>query len=128
MRQWLAVGWFVVFILAIVAVVSFVRGKRNDAQYQATLLQYRSALKPGATRAEVEDFLRRQRLPFERTCCEATEFFDRTKIGTRSHKFFCSDQNIYLEFKFDNGPQKAQVASGSDALTKIDLVEQGLCL
>ena len=128
MRQWLAVGWFFFLILAAVAVVSFVRGKQNDQQYQTTLEQFRVALKAGASRAQVEDYLRQKGMGFERTCCKRDIFDDRMTIGRRTPKFFCTDPNIYLEFKFDNAAPHAQVAARSDPLKKIDLLERGVCL
>ena len=128
MRQWLALAWFLVVILAIVAVVSFVRRKQNDQHYRTTLAQYRSALKAGTTRAQVENYLREQGMPFERTCCKPGIFSDRTRVGKRAPKFFCSDDGIYVEFTFDNGSPPAEVASGSDVLKKISLAEHGFCL
>ena len=117
-----------VLVLAIVAGVSFVRAKRNDEQYQTTLKQFRTTLKPGTSRGQVEEYLRQRGMPFERTCCKPGIFSDRARIGKRPSKFVCSDENIYLEFKFNNDPQQAAVARGSDVLKKIDIVEHGICL
>ena len=127
MRQWLDIGLLAVLVIAMFNVVSFVRKKRDDKQFLSTLLTYRSALKPGTSRAEVEDFLRSQGMPYTRSCCEPGVFSDRSKIGELPPHWTCRNWAVYLDFQFQNAGG-ADVASGTDRLMKIDLYENGQCL
>jgi IS5 family transposase len=128
MRQWLGIGLLVVIVVAILSFMWFVRKEHEDSRFQTALATYRSALKPGTSRERVEDYLRQQGLPFERSCCEPGVFSDRAKIGQEEPNWVCRNRNIYLEFKFQNSAATAAVASGSDVLTKIDLYQNGICL
>lgn len=127
MRQWLFVGWVIVLILAITSVVAFVRAKHDDQPYRTTLAAYRAALSPGSRRDQVEDYLRRKGMPYERTCCAVGIYSDRTKIGEQAPHWFCARQDVYLEFKFDNATPSEDVAQGSDILKKIDLYQNRSC-
>jgi tRNA(Ile)-lysidine synthase TilS/MesJ len=126
MRQWLGIALLVVIFLTIINVTSFVRRKQDEDQYRARLSALRSAVKPGASRADVENYLRRQGMPYVRSCCNAGVFSDRSKIGQLPPKWTCRNWNVYLDFRFQN--TEGNVASGDDRLTKIDLYEDGECL
>ena len=128
MRQWLGIGFLIVIIIAIFNIVSFVRKKQTDRQFLATLLIYRSAFKSGASRAEVEDYLRQKGMPYQRSCCESGVFSDRSKIGELPPHWTCRNWNVYLDFQFQGDDPHADAASGTDRLTKIDLYEIGQCL
>jgi hypothetical protein len=127
MRQWLGIGLVAVIIIAIFNLVSFVRKKQTDKQYLSALLTYRATFKPGASRAEVEDYLTQHHMPYERSCCERGVFSDRSKIGELPPHWTCKTWNVYLDFQFKS-PEGADVASGTDHLSKIDLYENGQCL
>ncbi|HEY2470581.1 MAG TPA: hypothetical protein VGI45_22495 [Terracidiphilus sp.] len=127
MRQWVGIGLLVVIAIAIFNIVSFIRRKDDDKRYLSTLMAYRSVLKPGTSRAEVEDYLRQKGMPYARSCCEPDVFSDRSKIGELPPHFTCRNWNVYLDFQFQ-GSNHADVARGTDQLTKIDLYENGQCL
>jgi len=128
MRQWMGVVLLVVIVLAVINVVSFVRKKRDDRIFLTKLISFRSVFKPGTNRAEVEDYLRQHGMPYERSCCERGVFSDRSKIGQLPPRWTCRNWNVYVDFKFQSTEKEADVASGSDRLTKIDLYENGDCL
>lgn len=127
MRQWLGIGLLVVIVIAIFNIVSFVRKKQDDRQFLVTLRSYRSALKAGTSRAEVEDYLRQKGMSYARSCCERGVFSDRSKIGELPPPWTCRNWNVYLDFQFESA-EHADVAGGADRLTKIDLYENGQCL
>jgi hypothetical protein len=85
MKPWLVVGWGIVTVLALVNVESFMRAKqmeqRRQAKYRAKADVYRSILKPGITRKQVEAYLRQTGAPYQRSCCEPGVFSDRARIG-----------------------------------------------
>lgn len=127
MRQWLGIGLLIVIVIAIFNIVGFVRKKRDDRHFLNTLQEYRSAFKPGTSRAEVEDYLRQHGMVYTRSCCEPGVFSDRSKIGELPPHWTCRNWNVYLDFQFQSA-EHAEVASGEDPLTKIDLYENGQCL
>lgn len=128
MRQWLGIALLIVIVIAIFDIVSFVRKKRSENEFRSTLLAYRATFQAGASRAEIENFLRQQKMPYVRSCCEAGVFSDRSKIGELPPTWTCRNWNVYLDFRFQNAGAGTDVASGNDRLTKIDLYENGQCL
>jgi Na+-transporting NADH:ubiquinone oxidoreductase subunit NqrC len=81
--------------------------RKRDAAYQATLLSFTEALKPGMTRKEVEDYFRAKNLKFIQMCCvdsresaSRSSWDDLTKIGEEQAPWFCSEKNIYVAFQF----------------------------
>ena len=100
MRQWLGIGLLVVIAIAIINIWAFVKKKHEDSRFRVALAAYRAELKPGASRQQVENYLRQQNMSFARSCCEPGVFSDRSKIGEESPSFTCRNWNIYLEFKF----------------------------
>jgi hypothetical protein len=83
--------------------------KKREASYQSTLTTYTQALKPGITRKEVEDYLRKKNLSWGQICCvDSTETSSRHSmdylvlIGREDPPWFCSENNVYVAFEFDD--------------------------
>ena len=127
MRMWLGLGVLVVLIVVLVSAVQ--RSERKDAEvrFQSTLGSYRSALKTGSTREQVENYLRQQNTAFTRSCCEPAVFSDRTDLGDEPRNLFCQPWKVSAEFQFKNAEPPADAAKGSDLLTNIDLHREGVC-
>lgn len=132
MKLWLVVGWGIVIVLALADIRSFVRAKEREQQrqaiYRAKVSVYRSILKTGLPREQVEDYLRKTGAPFERSCCVAGVFSDRTKIGHEAPGWVCRNWDVYVEFKFRSETVNAGTAAAKDTLTQIDLLQNGSCL
>lgn len=128
MRQWLGIGLLVVIAIAIFNFVLLVKKKQEDSRFRAAIAAYRAQFKGGASRRQVEDYLRQQNMPFARSCCEAGVFSDRSKMGEESPSVVCRNLSIYLEFKFKAADPSADAADGGDILTGIDLYQDGNCL
>ena len=132
MKPWLVVGWGIVIVLALGNIHSFVLAKQKEqmrqASYRSKVAVYRSILKSGMTREQVEEYLRQTGAPFERTCCEPSLFSDRTKIGHESPGWVCRNWDVYVEFKFDSQSVDAAVAAPKDTLREIVLFQNGSCV
>jgi hypothetical protein len=130
MKLWLVVGWGIVIVLALGNVQSFVRAKQKEQQRQASYRTkvdvYRSILKPGITRQQVEAYLRQTGAPYQRNCCEAGVFSDRTPVGHEAPGWVCRSWDVFVEFKFAGKYQSA--AAPEDMLQKVDLFQNGSCL
>lgn len=127
MRMWLGLG--VLVVLVVVAVSAVQRSERKDAEvrFQSTLSSYRSALKSGTSREQVENYLHQQNTAFTRSCCEPGIFSDRTDLGDEPRNLFCQPWKVSAEFQFKNAEPPADAAKGSDFLTNIDLHREGVC-
>ena len=132
MRPWLVIGWGIAIVLALASIHSFMRAKQKEQQrqnsYQAKVEFYRSLLKPGTTREQVETYLRKTGAPFQRSCCEANIFSDRTRIGHEAPGWVCRSWDVYVEFKFSTLGGNGQAAAPDDKLEKVDLFQHGTCL
>ena len=132
MKRWLAVALAVIIAVAVCAGVSYWRAKQfekeHQAAYETKLAGFQSALQPGMSREQVEDYLRGKGLPFQRSCCESGVFSDLTKIGQNPPNWVCRGWNVYVEFKFENALKDAQTATPSDRLKSMDLYQKGICL
>ena len=132
MKPWLVVGWGIVIVLALGNLQSFVRAKQKEQQrqasYRAKVDVYRSILKPGITRAQVEGYLRQTGAPYQRSCCEAGVFSDRTRIGHEAPGWVCRNWDVYVEFKFAGKDGNERAATPEDTLQQIDLLQNGSCL
>ena len=130
MKPWFVVGWGIVIVLALAHIQSFVRAKEKEQErqaiYHAKVSVYRSILKTGLTREQVEDYLRKTGAPFERICCVAGVFSDRTKIGHEAPGWVCRNWDVYVEFKFAS--QTMNAGTAKDTLKQIDLLQNGSCL
>jgi hypothetical protein len=96
--------------------------KKREAAYQAKLQSYSDVLKPGMTRKNVEDYLRRQGVAFGQQCCieEDSAFADLVYIGKEKHPWYCEKHNVFIAFQFAAvEPHKAFAANDSDTLKKI---------
>ncbi len=127
MLRWIGFGVIVVVIVVAVSFMSSSEKKDAEKEYQATLATYQSALKPGSSRAQVESYLQKQSMPFERACCEAQVNADRSKLGQLPRNLFCQPWNIYLDFQFKSSETPANVARDTDVLTGVDLHREGVC-
>jgi hypothetical protein len=127
MRTWLGLGVLVVLVIVLVSAVQ--RSERKDAEvrFQNTLASYRSALKSGTSREQVENYLHQQNTAFTRSCCEPGVFSDRTDLGDEPRNLFCQPWKVSAEFQFKNAEPPADAAKGSDLLTNIDLHREGVC-
>jgi hypothetical protein len=83
--------------------------KKREASYQSTLSTYTQALQPGITRKKVEDYLRKRNLSWGQICCvDSTETSSRHSmdylvlIGREDPPWFCSENNVYVAFEFDD--------------------------
>jgi hypothetical protein len=75
---------------------------KNDARYQAALQSYSDALKPGATRKTVEEYLQTKGVQYRKMCCiseKSTEAY-LIEIGHEKHPWYCSEHNVYVALQF----------------------------
>jgi tRNA(Ile)-lysidine synthase TilS/MesJ len=132
MKPWLVVGWGIVIVLALANIRSFMRAKQKQQErqgsYRAKVDVYRSILKPGITREQVEAYLRQTGAPYQRSCCEAGDFSDRTRIGHEAPGWVCRNWDVYVEFKFAGAAGNEAAAAPGDTLQQIDLFQNGSCL
>ena len=132
MKPWLVVGWGVVIVLALVNIQSFVRAKQKEQQrqasYRAKVDAYRSILKPGISREQVEAYLRQTGAPYQRTCCEAGVFSDLARIGHEAPGWVCRSWDVYVEFSFASTDEKEAAAAPEDTLKQISMAQNGSCL
>jgi tRNA(Ile)-lysidine synthase TilS/MesJ len=118
-------------VLALADIRSFVLSKQKEQQrqssYRARVDVYRSVLKPGITRQQVEAYLRQTGAPYQRSWCEAGVFSDRTRIGHEAPGWVCRNWDVFVELKFSGGDGNETVAP-EDTLKQIDLFQNGSCL
>jgi hypothetical protein len=76
--------------------------QKREADYQAALQSYSDALKPGATRKSVEDYLQAKGVNYEKMCCilEKSAEAELVRIGKEKHPWYCSEHNVYIAFQF----------------------------
>lgn len=86
--------------------------EKREAGYELTLLSYSQALKPGMPRKEVEHYLQGKNVPVQQMCCVAANelsqrhsWDDLTKIGQGDADWFCSENNVYVAFQFNDHGQ-----------------------
>ena len=124
MLRWLGFAVLIVLIIVAVNLISSSERRTSEQQYQATLVEYRSALKPGTSRAEVENYLQKQNVSFERNGAQADS--DRAKLGEMPRNLFCQPWKVYLDFQFKSA-EPAGTFQDNDLLTGIDLHREGVC-
>ena len=109
-------------------VVRFVSNKRaqqrREATYQQALRTYSELFQPGATRKDIEGYLRANGLLLQQMCCMESSPRNAedtlTKIGEESPPWYCSAQNVYIGFEFvPDRPSKFPEAHDSDRLRTI---------
>jgi hypothetical protein len=132
MKLWLVIGWGILVVVALADIRSFVIAKQKEQQRQATYRgkvdAYRSILKPGMTRERVEEYLRQTGAPYQRICCEAGVFSDRTRVGHEAPGWVCRNWDVYVEFRFAGKDEHEGAAAPDDTLQQIDLSQNGSCL
>jgi hypothetical protein len=132
MKPWLVVGWGIVIVLALANIQSFMRAKQMEQErqrsYRAKVDVYRSILKIGISREQVEAYLRQTGAPYQRSCCEAGVFSDRTRVGHEAPGWICRNWDVYVQFQFAGEDRNEGAPAGTDALTQIDLFQNGSCL
>lgn len=122
MIRWLGLLILVVLIVVGVNLVSSSEKRESEKQFQATLAQYRSAVKAGSSRADVESYLQKQNLSFDRQVGS-----DRAKLGEMPRNLFCQPWKVYLDFQFKGTETPANAVRDSDVLTGMDLHREGVC-
>ena len=127
MRLLLGIGVLVVLLVVLVSAVQRSERKDSEARFQQTLATYRTALRSGSSREQVEAYLHEQNTSFTRSCCEPGVFSDRVDLGDEPRNLFCQPWKVSAEFQFKNVEEPAQAAKGSDVLTNIDLHREGVC-
>ena len=127
MRRLLAILVLVVLVVVGVNLMSSSEKKEDEKRFQASLAEYQSALKPGSTRFQVEDYFRQHGTAFQRACCDAQNFADRASLGDEPRNLFCQPWKVSLDFQFKSAESRANVARDTDLLTAIDLHREGVC-
>ena len=134
-RRWLLViGLFLVAGLLAFGVRQVLKQrakKRREIGYEMTLRSYSAVLKPGATRKDVEDYLRAKNVEFCQMCCVNSKskfsesvYDDLVRIGQEDAPWYCSDNNVYVAFQFAGPHRSASLgpeAAGSDTLSAVTL-------
>ena len=99
--------------------------QNRQTYYESVLRSYTETLKPGATRAQVETYLRNNNKQLVHMCCmNATHnaYDTLTKIGEERPPWYCSEHNIYIGFQFSTqGVHEFPEAHDSDVLTHIQI-------
>ena len=90
--------------------------QKREAGYEAALRPYFDAIKPGATRKSVEDYLQAKGVEYERMCCidERSAFADLVRIGKVKPPWYCSEHNVYTGFQFVDEPHEGLRPSDKD--------------
>lgn len=99
--------------------------QKRRLEYQRITQHYSDVLKPGMTRAEVENLLRSRKQAFTRFCCvgkRQTPYADEVKLGegTRKGQWPCTATNIYIDLEFEaTEPHSETEARDSDRLLRV---------
>jgi hypothetical protein len=94
--------------------------QKREAGYESTLLSYSQVLKPGMNRKEVEDYLHGKNITVRQMCCVAANelskrsWDDLTKIGQEDAPWFCSENNVYVAFQFNDHGQHGPHEDAND--------------
>lgn len=116
-------------VISVVAVWNGVRAtarKKRAAGYQSTLRTYAEALHPGATRRQVEEYLRSRNVHFTwvytafggRT---KSQYADLVKIGEESAPWYCSEEYVYVALEFSSDSPHEQ--DESDLLERVEIFQ-----
>jgi hypothetical protein len=125
------VSWSILLLMVNVVLASGACGasaqhaRQREAGYQAQLGAFSAVFKPGMTRKDVEDQLRKSGRDFHRMCCmgdHKNAFDDLTKIGEESHPWYCSAHSVYIGFEFvSGGKHEFAEAHDSDTLKGVQI-------
>lgn len=127
MRLLIGIAVLVVLIVVLVSAVQRSEQKDSEARFQNTLASYRTALKPGSTREQVESYLNQQNTSFTTGGCESATACDRVDLGQEPRNLFCQPWKVSAEFRFGHTEPAAGDPKNSDLLTAIELHREGVC-
>ena len=126
---WLTLA--LILVVAPAACVFYRRAKHDrerearQAYYESVLRSYTETLKPGATRKQVEIYLRNNGKQIVHMCCmnvTHSAYDTLTKIGEERAPWFCEAHNIYVGFEFiAQGSHNFPEAHDSDVLAGIQI-------
>lgn len=121
-------------IIAIAALLSvpllhMLRSEVRGRSFHSALKKYSRELTRGSSRREVEEYLRRQGIAFERCCMtfdEGSAFTDLVTIGREDTPWYCDEHLVYIAFEFaaTESPHFLDRAYDSDALREVKLSRQ----
>ena len=123
--------WLTLALILLVVVAGCVfngqakHDRERRAHYESMLRSYTKAFKPGATRTQVETYLRNDGKQIVHMCCmnmntTHNAYDTLTKIGEERAPWYCSEHAIYIGFEFSGqGPRSFPEAHDSDLLTSI---------
>jgi hypothetical protein len=106
----------------------------RELSFQSALKKYSRELRRGSSRREVEGYLRKHGVAFERCCMTFDErgaFTDLVTIGREYTPWYCDEHLVYiaLEFTATEFPHFLETAYDSDALKEVKLSRQAVgCL
>ena len=123
--------WIVAIVAVPLSVPIFytVRNEVRDRSFRSALKKYSSELKLGSSRKEVEDYLRKHGVVFERCCMtfdERSAFTDLVTIGRENTPWYCDEHLVYvaLDFAATELPHFLETAHDSDVLKEVKLSRQ----
>ena len=121
--------WAIVAALFSVPLLYGVKGEIRNRAFQSALKKYSRELKRGSSRKEVEEYLRRQGVAFERCCMtfgERSAFTDLVTIGREDTPWYCDEHRVYIaiEFVAAEFPHFLSTPYDSDVVTEVKLSRQ----
>jgi hypothetical protein len=133
MKSWRS-RLIVLVIVALSAVaIAYAWGRaKRELGYSSTLRSYSTALKPGISRQQVEDYLQAKSISVGQICCfnEHSTFSDAVTIG--EEKVFlplCSKEQVIVVFEFAAGElHNSMTAYPSDVLKRLFLWRPMQCV
>lgn len=127
MRMLLGMVVLVVLVVVLVSAVQRSERKESDARFQNTLASYRTTLKSGSTREQVESYLSQQNASFTTDHCGSATPCDRVDLGEEPRNLFCQPWKVSAEFRFNSAAATNSPTKSSDLLTAIELHREGVC-
>jgi hypothetical protein len=110
--------------------------RHDDVKYGSALSVYQRDLKPGASRKEVEDYLRGRNISFSQMCCWIAPHASRTLddmvfLRTEHRPWPCGTADVYIGFVFDDQPNQLHTrkfeADDADTLVGIHILKMMDC-
>jgi hypothetical protein len=100
--------------------------RRREAGYESQLAVFSATFKPGTTRSDVENQLRRSGREFRQMCCmnraPKNAYDDLTQFGSEPRPWYCSAHNVYIGFEFvSTGTHEFPEAHDSDTLKGVQI-------
>ena len=132
MRRWLVWSTAIVVAIAIALTVRTVRKDHRDkariAGNQQALRTYSQTFRPGISRNQVQDLLRKKETNFFERCCyeERSAFAVLVQVGEEDAPWYCSSWPDFVVFEFTGTQQGALLKpSPEDVLKDIHLASNG---